>query len=200
MNQMGNNEHGGDYLWGGEGQLGAQWGGDQWGGQGDHELALRSVEARYGRALASLGPAAVETSNTFTPIAETSIEIPMADLVAGARIMRKKKTNKGKNMLLGGSDCSGCTYGTHQTSPSSTTWPTPAPDVPVIVLGGFPSAEPELSSAWTRHRAIRNFERYHNDNFGKNLDNVTTIDEISMKPLGVSTWVRRWRICRRLPH
>ena len=162
-------------------------GGDQWGGQGDYEPALGSVEARYGRALASLGPAAVETSNTFAPIAETSIEIPMADLVAGARIMRKKKTNKGKNMLLGGSDCSGCTYGTHQTSPSSTTWPRPmtTPDVPVIVLGGFPLAEPDLSTAWTRHRAIRNFERYHNDNFGKNLDNVTTIDEISMTSLGV---------------
>ena len=91
-------------------------------------------------------------------------------------------------MLFGGSDRSCCTYGTHRTFPTSTTRPTPAPDVPVIVLGGFPSAEPELSSAWTRHRVIRNFERYHNDNSGKNLDNVTTIDEISMTSLGVEGW------------
>ena len=63
--------------------------------QGDYENALKSIEARYGRALALLGPAAVETSNTFAPIAETSIEIPMADLVGGARVMRKKK-DKGK--------------------------------------------------------------------------------------------------------
>ena len=61
-------------------------------------------------------------------------------------------------------------------------------DVPVIVLGGFPLAEPDQSTASTRHRAIRNFERYHNDNFGKNLGNVTTIDEISMTSLGVEGW------------
>ena len=48
--------------------------------------------------------------------------------------------------------------------------------------------EPELSSAWTRHRAIRNFERYHNDNFGKNLDNSMTIDEILMASLGIEGW------------
>ena len=93
---------------GGEAQRGAQWGGDQWGGQGDYEPALRSVEARYGQALASLWPAAVETPNAFAPIAETSFEIPMADLVAGARIMRKKKTKQGKKMPVGGRDCGCC--------------------------------------------------------------------------------------------
>ena len=44
---MGTTEHGGDYSWGGEAQRGAQWGGDQWGGQGKSENpTLRSVEAQ----------------------------------------------------------------------------------------------------------------------------------------------------------
>ena len=58
--------------------------GDQWGGQGDWESgALRSCEARYGRALAMLGPAPVETRNTFDPIADPSdsYDVPITDFV-----------------------------------------------------------------------------------------------------------------------
>ena len=75
MNLRGKNEHGGDDSWGGEAQWDAQWGGDQWGGQGDYEPALRSVEARYGPALASLRPAAVETTNNPDGLISGYIEI-----------------------------------------------------------------------------------------------------------------------------
>ena len=33
-----------------------------------------------------------------------------------------------------------------------------------------------------------NFERFHNFKFGKNLDNVTSLDEITMSALGIEVW------------
>ena len=89
LDLMGNADWGGGDSWGGD----AQWPGDQWNNQGEWEtIPLRSCDARYGRALAMLGPAPIATHNAFASIADTSDSygVPITDLV----INRRKPQNQ----------------------------------------------------------------------------------------------------------
>ena len=55
-------------------------------------MLLRSCDARYGRALASFGPAPITTHNAFAPIAGTSdsYDVPISELVTNRRKPRNK--------------------------------------------------------------------------------------------------------------
>ena len=84
LDLMGNTDRGAGDSWGSD----AQWPGDQWNGQGDWEnMPLRSCDARYGRALAMLGPAPVSTHIAFDSIADTSdsYDVPITVLVINCR-------------------------------------------------------------------------------------------------------------------
>ena len=77
----------------------AQRSSDQWSGQGEWEtMLLGSYDARYGRALAMLGPAPVDTRNTFDPIADPSdsYDVPITYLVINRRKPRNQMRHKKK--------------------------------------------------------------------------------------------------------
>ena len=48
-------------------------------------------------------------------------------------------------------------------------------------------ADNELSTAWARHKAIMNYEKFHNETFGENLEG-TPISVISNSSLGIEGW------------
>ena len=50
------------------------------------------------------------------------------------------------------------------------------------------NVEPELSTAWTRRRAIKNYEKFQNSVLSAELDGETSIETIAKTSLGVEGW------------
>ena len=146
LDLMGSGAAGGDEGWGAE----AQWPADQWGGQGEWDNSLRSIEAKYGRALAALGPAPVKVSNTFDPITEASpdsFEVPISDFIRNKKQRQVVKTRRIKKQFIK-SDC-GCCEGEECGR-----------EVPQVG-----EVRRELSPAWARHEAKQENHEYENGEF-----------------------------------
>ena len=48
--------------------------------------------------------------------------------------------------------------------------------------------DPELATAWTKHKAITNYENFHNINVDMNWGHSTPIDLIANSALGIESW------------
>ena len=122
----------------------------------------------------------IVTSDRFGPIADSddqAIEIPIADFIAKRKKKLRNKT-KHKKTFAPTSCHSSCSCPSHTTA---RTFEIPA--APTLV---DPSTE--LSAAWARHRAIRNFEKFQKESFGKELDMQTDINVIASTSLGIEGW------------
>ena len=117
-------------------------------------------------------------------------EVPIVDLIVPARRVRNKTRHKKKfiDQCEGNCNCSG-------SLSSSTAGPGTLPPTP-LMMGGKPKPakelidcnDPEMATAWTRRRAIRNYAKWHNTSYGTHLDNPTPIDVVARSSLGINGW------------
>ena len=105
---------------------------------------------------------AFDDDNTFT--------VPIIDLVFTSKRKLRNKTMKKKRL-----NTDACNWSTSacSTRPSTSAGPGRCPPTP-LMTGGDPkpavdhefivNRNPELATAWTKHRAIGNYENFHNIN------------------------------------
>ena len=130
----------------------------------------------------------------------------MSDLIATAR--PRKKRNKTKNVeknKFAGSLCSCCTSRAQGAAQGQVEHPTPGSSVATPRLtagiadiasaaGGRASgaaispADPELSTAWAKHRAVLNYEKFLNKSYGEHLKHDVSIEKIASTSLGIQGW------------
>ena len=183
----------GSQAWGGDGEWGGDhgWGGNDWGYQQGYEPQGYPQAQGYLRSLASLDNVpTIPTKNAFDSLADSSFEVPIADLIVPARRVRNKTRHKKKFIDQCGGNC-GCSG---SLSPSHA-GPGRLPPTP-LTMGGNPKPaeepidcnDPEMATAWTKRRAIRNYEKWHNDTHGTHLDYDTPIEVVARTSLGINGW------------
>ena len=161
---MGSDAWGAEEDWGGD----VSWGGDSWGGQTSYEGTgyLRSLAV-----LAEAPPIAIHNSFNILDDDDT-FSVPIADLVV---MSKRKLSNKFKNKKrfdTRSSLCSSslCSSSCCSASSSTAVGPGRRPPTP-LKMGGDPkptsghefdvNRDPNMATAWTRHKAIVNYENFH---------------------------------------
>ena len=170
---------GGEQPWGNQ-----DYGNEQWGGYEGTD---------YLRSLAALAEAPiVSVKNSFDALADrhdSPIDVPILDLVVTSRRKIRNKTKNDTKFIDNKCDCS--------SHPTTSTGPGRCPPTP-LTMGGNPkpvveheivaNRNPELATAWTKHKAITNYENFYNIGVDVGRDYITSIETVANSSLGIDGW------------
>ena len=137
------------------------------------------------RGLAALDPKPIKIANRYVPIAEptTAIEVPLHELLIDAKPRRKRNKTKNieKTRFMPHDDC-GCCPSQMQKVVHKATKEKP------IITPDIVHATPEMSTAWTKHRAVYNYEKFMTEAHGPDIKHDISIETIANTSLGIQGW------------